>query len=451
MQNPSEARSIAAIPALSMNTDDIGCRAVALVRRRLIPFMFLLYVVAYLDRINIGFAALQMNRDLGFSDAVYGLGAGIFFIGYVIFEVPSNLILHRVGARMWIARIMVTWGLVSAAMMFVQSVTVFYVLRFLLGVAEAGFFPGMLFYLTKWFPARERARAVALFMTATAVAGLIGGPVSGALLQMHGVGGLAGWRWLFLLEGLPAVVLGGVVWFYLTEQPEDADWLPGPERAWLIAQLRREREIKEAHERFSVGRALTSGRIWALGALYFLLVTAMYGVAFWLPQIIRNLSGLHDFAVGLASAVPYLLAAICMVPVARHSDATGERRWHVAVPCAAGALAMFGMTIIDMPIPGLLLLSCAAIGIWAALGPCWALPMSVLSGPAAAAGLALINSVGNLGGFVGPSLVGFAREATNSFAGGLLVVALSLLGAAAVALAVPHNRQLELVPGPRTE
>lgn len=264
MQNASDVRSLTAIPAPDVSPDgDVGRRAVALVRRRLIPFMFLLYIVAYLDRINIGFAALQMNRDLGFSGAVYGLGAGIFFIGYVIFEVPSNLILHRVGARVWIARIMVTWGLVSSAMMFVQSVAVFYLLRFLLGVAEAGFFPGMLFYLTHWFPARERARAVALFMTATAVAGLIGGPISGALLQMQGVAGLAGWQWLFLLEGLPAVVLGAVVWFYLTERPEDAGWLPAAERAWLIARLRREREIREAHERFSVGRALTSGRICA--------------------------------------------------------------------------------------------------------------------------------------------------------------------------------------------
>ena len=281
-------------------------------------------------------------------------------------------------------------------------------------------------------------------MTATAVAGLIGGPVSGALLQMQGIGGLAGWQWLFLLEGLPAVLLGVVVWFYLTEGPEEARWLPSAERAWLIARLRHEREAQEAHERFSVGRALTSGRIWALGALYFLLVTAMYGVAFWLPQIIRNLSGLNDFAVGLLSAVPYLAAAICMVPVARHSDATGERRWHVAVPCAVGAVAMFGAAIVDTPILGLILLSCTAIGIWAALGPCWALPMSVLSGPAAAAGLALINSIRNVGGFVGPSLVGYVRDVTDSYAGGLFVIAASLLGAAVVALAVPHDRQVEV-------
>lgn len=423
--------------------DEVGRRAIAIVRRRLIPFMFLLYIVAYLDRINVGFAALQMNRDLGFSDAVYGLGAGIFFIGYVIFEVPSNLILHRVGARTWIARIMVTWGLVAVAMAFVQNAGGFYTLRFLLGVAEAGFFPGMLLYLTRWFPASERARAVALFMTATAVAGLIGGPVSGALLQMQGVGGLAGWQWLFLLEGLPAVLLGVVVWCYLTEGPEGAKWLPSAERAWLIALLRHEREAQEARERFSVGRALTSGRVWALGGLYFLLVTAMYGVAFWLPQIVGSLSGLDDVSVALLSAVPYLFAAVCMVPVARHSDATGERRWHVAVPCAVGAVAMFGAAIVDAPIPGLMLLSCTAIGIWSALGPCWALPMSVLSGPAAAAGLALINSIGNVGGFVGPSLVGYAREVTNSYAGGLFVVAASLLGAAIVALAIPHDRRVD--------
>jgi ACS family tartrate transporter-like MFS transporter len=419
--------------------EEIGRRAIARVRRRLIPFMFLLYIVAYLDRINIGFAALQMNRDLGFSDAVYGLGAGIFFLGYVIFEIPSNLILHRVGARRWIARIMISWGLVSAAMLLVASVPVFYGMRFLLGVTEAGFFPGMLLYLTRWFPTRDRARAVASFMTATAVAGLIGGPVSGALLAMEGAWGLAGWQWLFLLEGLPAVVLGVVVWKYLTEGPEDAEWLPAEERAWLIARLQRERQTLEAQEHFSVTRALTSGRIWTLGLLYFLLITAMYGVAFWLPQIIRNLSGLGDFAVGLISAVPYLVAALCMVPVAKHSDATGERRWHVAVPAAFGSLAMIGSAMADSPFLALVLLSCAAIGIWSALGPCWALPMSVLTGPAAAAGLALINSIGNVGGFVGPSLVGYARQATNSFAGGLFVIAASLFGAAVVALLVPKS------------
>jgi MFS transporter, ACS family, tartrate transporter len=423
-----------------MPLDGVGARAIAIVRRRLIPFMFLLYIVAYLDRINVGFAALQMNEDLGFSDAVYGLGAGIFFLGYVLFEVPSNLVLHRVGARVWIARIMVTWGLVSAAMLFVQSAPMFYALRFLLGVAEAGFFPGMLFYLTHWFPERERARAVALFMTATAVAGLIGGPISGSLLQMHGIGGLAGWQWLFVLEGLPAVVLGVVVWFYLAEGPADARWLPAAERDWLVATLRRERESMTARDTYTVKRALTGGRIWALGALYFLLVTAMYGVAFWLPQIIRNLSGLGDVAVGFASALPYLAAALCMVPVARHSDRTGERRWHVAVPCALGGLAMLATAFVDNPIAGLALLSCGAIGIWSALGPCWALPMRVLSGPAAAAGLALINSIGNVGGFVGPSLVGYAREATNSFAGGLVVIAASMIGAAIVAVSIKEAR-----------
>ena len=431
-------------------TDDeaVGRRTIAIVRRRLIPFMFLLYIVAYLDRINVGFAALQMNQDLGFSDAVYGLGAGIFFLGYVVFEIPSNLILHRVGARVWIARIMITWGFVSAAMMFVQSAAMFYALRLLLGISEAGFFPGMLFYLTRWFPERERARAVALFMTATAVAGLIGGPISGAMLQLNGVAGLAGWQWLFVLEGLPAVVLGVVVWFYLAEGPEDATWLGAVERAWLTDALKRERDATGARERYTARSALLSGRIWALGALYFLLVTAMYGVAFWLPQIVRNLSGFGDFAVGLASALPYLAAAISMVPVARHSDRTGERRWHVAVPCALGGLAMIATAYAGNPVAGLALLSCGAIGIWSALGPCWALPMRVLSGPAAAAGLALINSIGNIGGFVGPSLVGVARQATNSFEGGLLVIAASMIGAAIVAVSLKEV-SLEEAPGAR--
>lgn len=296
----------------------VGRHAMAVVRRRLIPFMFVLYIVSYLDRINVGFAALQMNRDLHFSDAVYGFGAGVFFIGYVLFEIPSNLILHRVGARTWIARIMMTWGVLAAAMMLVRTAPAFYVMRFLLGLAEAGFFPGMLLYLSRWFPARERARAVALFMTATAVAGVIGAPISGALLELHGVAGLAGWQWMFLLEGLPAVVLAVVVLVYLTERPEEAVWLMPEERSWIVEQLRGEREALKHEERFTVARALTSGRIWAFGVLYFLLVTAMYGIAFWLPQIIQAWSGRGNFIVGIASAVPYLVAAIGMPLIGRH-------------------------------------------------------------------------------------------------------------------------------------
>src|SRR5262245_29611860 len=260
------------------------------VTRRLIPFLFLLYVVAFLDRVNVGFAALQMKADLGLSDAVYGLGAGIFFLGYFLFEVPSNLILERVGPRWWIARIMISWGVISSCMMFVRGEAAFHSLRFLLGVAEAGFFPGMILYLTYWFPSAERARAVALFMTATAMSGVVGGPVSGALLEMDGIGGLAGWQWLFLLEGLPAIALGFVVLAVLGDRPEDARWLEPQERSWLVARLAAERETVAAHHGTELRRAFADLRVWWLGLLYFALVSGIYGVSLWLPQIVAGLA-----------------------------------------------------------------------------------------------------------------------------------------------------------------
>src|SRR5436309_14417789 len=281
--------------------------------------MFLLYVVSYLDRINVGFAALQLNKALNFDPAVFGLGAGLFFIGYFIFEIPSNLIMERVGARVWMARILVTWGLISSAMMFVGGVAAFYVLRFMLGVAEAGFFPGMILYLTYWFPAAEQARAVARCMTATAIAGVVGGPISGKILeQLGGVGGLAGWQWLFLLEGLPAVGFGLVVLGYLTDRPADADWLAPAERAWLSERMRREHAERAERHGYSVIQALVHGRVWLLALLYFALVCGLYGVSFWIPQIIQGFGGLGDFAVGVVSMVPYLAAAIGMVIVGAH-------------------------------------------------------------------------------------------------------------------------------------
>ena len=269
-------------------------------RRRLIPFLFLLYIVAYLDRINVGFAALQMNQALGFSPTIYGFGAGIFFLSYVLFEIPSNVILSRVGARIWIARIMISWGLVSSAMMFVQGVTGFYTLRFLLGMAEAGFFPGIIYYLTRWFPIRERARTIAAFMTATLIAGVIGGPVSGALLSFHGFG-LAGWQWLFLLEGLPAVVLGLFVLKFLTERPEEAMWLSDAERATLVACLSEDSRAQPAE---TTARALGNRRTWLLAVVYFTIPVTLYGIGFWLPQMLKTASGGSDLTVGLLSAVP---------------------------------------------------------------------------------------------------------------------------------------------------
>jgi ACS family tartrate transporter-like MFS transporter len=406
------------------------------IRWRLLPLMFAAYIIAYIDRVNIGFAALQMNRDLGFSATVYGLGAGVFFIGYFVFEVPSNLIMERLGARLWIARIMISWGLISAAMMFTRGPVDFYALRFILGLAEAGFFPGMILYLTYWFPANEGARAVALFMTANAFAGVAGGPLAGALLTMDGTGGLRGWQWLFLLEGIAAVVIGVVVFMYLPDGPHDARWLTGRERRRLEQRLAADYRAEDQHSH-SLRQVLTDRRVWLFCWLYLALVIGLYSISFWLPQILRRLSNTSDLLVGVLSAVPYLFAVIGMVWIGRHSDRTGERRWHVAVPAllAAGGLLLCGFT----GTPGLALaaLSLAALGIWGALGPFWAMPTARLSRSGAAAGIAWINSVGNLGGFVGPYAVGVLSVATGSLTIPMGVLSASLVVAAILALRVP--------------
>jgi ACS family tartrate transporter-like MFS transporter len=406
--------------------------------------MFVLYIVSFLDRVNVGFAALQMNEDLGFSGTVYGLGAGIFFIGYFLFEIPSNLILERIGARVWIARIMITWGVISAAMFLVQGPASFYVLRFLLGLAEAGFFPGIILYLTYWFPARERARRVALFMAAIPIAGVIGSPLSGALLTLSGFG-LAGWQIMFLAEGLPAVILGFVVLRYLPDGPEDAGWLEPEERDWLRNALDRENRIKSSHGEYTIRRAMTDGNVWLLCGVYFGVVTSVYGVTFWLPLITRDLSGLGDFAVGLLGAIPYVAGVIGMVLFARHSDATGERRWHVAVAAFVGMVGLILTGATSLPAVEMAALTLAALGIYSTLATFWSLPTAFLSGTAAAAGIALINSVGNLGGFVGPYAVGYLSDATGSYYAGLLFLAVLMLLAGILALVVRHERSLEEV------
>lgn len=418
---------------------DLESRTLAKVRWRLIPFLFLLYVIAYLDRVNVGYAALDMNRELGFSAAVYGFGSGIFFLSYTLLEVPSNLVLARVGARRWIARIMATWGLVSMAMVFVDTPLSFYVLRFILGAAEAGFFPGLILYLTHWFPARERARAVALFMTATAMAGVIGAPISSAILQLHGAGGLDGWQWLFIIEGLPAVLLAPVVWRRLTERPADATWLTADERDWLTRKMAKEHD-QTSGVHLTLRAAASSGRLWALSALYFCIVMAFYGVSFWLPQIVQATGGMSSATVILLTAIPYVAATIGLVVIGSRSDAVAERRWHVAVPCLVGA-AGFVLTVFapQTAAASLAMLSIAAFGIWGALGPFWTMPTAFLRGTAAAGGIAIVNSVGNLGGFAGPFLIGWVRDATGSFEGGLLTLAAVLVVGAGIALSLPAN------------
>jgi MFS transporter, ACS family, tartrate transporter len=424
--------------ASSTLTFDDDEQVMAKVRRRLIPFMFLLYIVSYVDRVNVGFAALQMNQDLGLSASVFGLGSGIFFIGYFLFEVPSNVIMERLGARLWIARIMISWGLVSAGMMFMKGPASFYTLRFLLGLAEAGFFPGMILYLTYWFPRRDHARAIALFMTANAVAGVVGGPVSGALLTMHGLGGLAGWQWLFLLEGLPAAVLGLVTLAYLPNGPQEASWLTERERQWLTARIAADRAGAHADSHAPVRRVFSNGRVWVCCLLYFLIVLGLYSISFWLPQILKGLSGSSDFLVGLLSALPYIVAAVGMVWIGRHSDQHGERRWHVAGPALVAALGFVLSTLTSIPALGLGSMALAALGIWGSLGPFWAMSTSALTASTAAAGIAWINSVGNLAGFVGPYVVGLLKDATGGFGAAMGALAFFLVLAAGVALAQPR-------------
>jgi D-galactonate transporter len=413
----------------------------ALYRRvswRLMPFLFLCYVAAYLDRVNVGFAKLQMLADLRFSDTVYGLGAGIFFIGYFLFEVPSNLLMTRTGARIWIARIMISWGLISSALMFANSVATFYLLRFLLGAAEAGFFPGIILYLTYWYPARRRARMVALFMSGVAVAGVIGGPLSGWIMTAFaGRYGLSGWQWLFLLEGLPSVLIGIWTLFYLDDGIRSANWLGEDDKRLL------ERAIADdgkAQRHMPLARVFGNGTVWLLALVYFLFVMGLYGVSFWLPQLIKN-SGVKDvFDIGLLTAVPYGIAAVVMVLAARHSDRSGERRWHAAAAALAGALGLVGATLYaDNTVVAMAALSVATAGILTTFPIFWSLPTAMLGGAAAAAGIALINSVGNLAGFASPYLVGAIKDATGSTASGICLLAASLVAGAVLVLAAARR------------
>ena len=425
--------------------------AVGAARRRLIPFLFLLYVFSYLDRVNVGFASLQMNAAIGLSSSAYGLGFGMFFLSYLLFEVPSNMILARVGARIWIARIMVTWGLVSIGMMFVRGAASFYVLRFLLGAAEAGFFPGIIFYLTEWFPARERARTIAAFMTATLIAGIVGGPISGALLTLQGAGGLAGWQWLFLLEGVPSVVLGLVVLRVLVDGPQDAAWLTAPEKDALTRTLRDERLEGTRHGR-SAGAALSSPVVWLLAAAYFFLIpVALYAFSSWLPQIIQGLYRGGDFGVGVLSAIPYVAGAVAMVVVGRRSDRTSERRWHVAVAAALSAVGFAAAAAAHGLVSSMAALTLAMMGLASTFGPFWTLATGVVNGAGAAAGIAFINSVGNIGGFVGPSVVGYIKDRTQSFTLGLLFVATIVGIGAALVLAVPDAQRHDALKKTRSD
>lgn len=419
-----------AAAALSSSVED---RVVRKLTRRIVPFIMLLYFVAYLDRVNVGFAALSMNEDVGLSSAAFGFGAGVFFIGYFLFEVPSNLILHRIGARVWIARIMITWGLVSGALAFTRGPTSFYVLRFLLGAAEAGFFPGIILYLSYWFPARHRAGVTALFMAAVPISTAIGSPISGALLTLDGLLGLEGWQWLFLVEATPAVLLGVVVLMYMTDRPERAAWLEKDEREWLVAEMANEQTSVRSHGASAALKALTHPRILALALVYFGTSAGLYTLGIWAPLMIDQF-GVSPLTVGLLNAIPPICSVVAMVLWARHSDRTGDRAWHVAIACAAAAtglvLAAYSASVTTV-VAALVLVN---IGISSAKPPLWSMPTEFLSGAAAAVGIATINSIGNLGGFAGPTVIGWVREQTGSFAGGLLSVAGALVFSAVLVL-----------------
>jgi D-galactonate transporter len=406
---------------------------------RLLPFLVFCYVVAYLDRVNIGFARLQMLDDLGFSETVYGLGAGMFFIGYFIFEVPSNLILHRVGARLWIGRIMVTWGIVSALFMFTTTPGMFYLLRFLLGVAEAGFFPGIILYLTYWYPSEWRVRMIALFMTAVPIAGMFGGPLSGWILEsFQGVGGWAGWQWLFLIEALPAIVAGAVVMLYLDNGIRSARWLTEEEKTLLERKLEEDRGAAPAHQSWSV--VFADRRVWLLCAIYFCYVMGHYGLTFWLPVLIQGAGVQGTIQIGLITAIPYMASVVAMMLIGRSADTRRERRWHTAVPMLVGAI---GLTLSAIAggntTVAVLCLTFGAAGVFSSGPVFWGLPTAFLGGAAAAAGIAAINSIGNLAGFVSPYVVGWLTDLTRSTEAGMYVVSAALVAGALTVLRIPRR------------
>lgn len=418
----------------------VGDSAIRKLRRNLVPFLFLLFVVAYLDRVNVGFAASTMNDSIGLTAAQYGFGAGIFFVGYFFFEVPSNLLLKRYGARLIIGRIMLTWGLVSMATAFVVGPTSFYAVRILLGIAEAGFFPGVMLMMTLFFPQRDRGRAMALFYLAVPIAGVLGAPLSKALMNVEGILGLEGWQFMFLVEGLPAIALAFVVWSWLPNRPHEAKFLTQEERDWLQTTLDREQSEKAAAggtlATGSFGQALRSARLWVLALVFFGFCMGFYGIALWMPQIIDAFPGITSFEAGLLGAIPFAVGALAMFFTARHSDRTGERAWHTAGPALIAVAAFALLSVVSGPVLQLIVICVAAGGAMAMLPMFWTLPTSFLGSAAAAGGIAAVNSIGNLGGFAGPYAVGFVKDEVGTISAGLLFVAAVLAVAALLILLV---------------
>jgi MFS transporter, ACS family, tartrate transporter len=427
---------------LDVETRGLEARVIRKITLRILPFVMLLYFVSFLDRVNVGFAAFTMNKAIGLTPAMFGFGGGIFFLGYVLLEVPSNLILHRVGARLWIARVMVTWGIASAASAFVVGPKSFYLLRFLLGVAEAGFFPGIILYLSLWFPARQRAAAAAAFMAAAPLSTAIGSPISGALMELPTFAGLSNWQWLYLLEGLPAIILGFVVLKALTDRPQQANWLKPEERDWLVATLAAEHAGSPAHSTHAenVWRALFDARVLTLSLIYFGTSAGLYTLGLWAPLILRQF-GFSPLTTGWINAIPSIVAIVGMIAWARHSDRTTERTWHIVIPCVAACLGLVWAGAAHTALSVILALVIVNLGISAAKAPLWAMPTMFLSGAGAAAGIAMINSIGNLGGFAGPFVIGWLKGKTGSYAGGLYLVAATLAVSAIVTLLLSRQRR----------
>jgi sugar phosphate permease len=408
----------------------IGHTTIKLITRRLLPLLLVCYAIAFIDRSNISVAALTMNADIGLSDATFGLGAGLFFLTYTIFEVPSNVILARIGARVWISRIMVTWGIVTICMVFVQGPVSFYVLRLLLGAAEAGFYPGVIYYLSLWFPSMVRGRAVSLFQIGGPIALMFGSPITGSILGMHGIAGMAGWQWIFVLTGIPAIVAGVVVFLTLTNEPGRAVWLPDENREWLVATMAKEEHQEHGHVAKLV---LSKPVVWVVSGINFFIILSLYGISLWLPKLVKSLTGSGNFEAAAISAIPYAVAVVAVLLVARDSDRRDDRSLHVAIPCIVGGLAFVATGMISgQPILSLIAICIASAGIYAAIPPMWGMTTPVLSGAVSAAAIGIISAIGNVGGFVGPYLTGLINQASGNPVTSMFALAASLLIAAAL-------------------
>ena len=428
---------------MDTRTASIEARTIQKLWVRIIPFIFLFYIVAYLDRINIGFAALTMNKELGITSQQFGLLAGIFFFGYFLFEVPSNLLLHKIGARIWIARILITWGIVAMLTGIVHNVHQLYVVRFLLGLAEAGYYPGVVLYLTYWFRQREQAQAIALVLVGIPVTSILGGPVSGLILDHVQWLGVSSWRWLLILEGVPAVVCGVLAYFLLPSRPTEAKFLARDEKDWIIAELAREHEKKLGEHQISLARTFTHLRVWHLVSIQFTYLIGLYSLSFWLPQVIKSLSSHYsNTVVGLLAVIPQLAGLVSMLLVSRSSDQRLERRYHAAISALAGGIGWLLLGTTTSPVVSILLLSLVAAGIYSMFGPFWSLPSEFLTGYAAASGIAFINSMASLGGFAGPYAIGLIIDKTGSLYLGLAFVGISMLVSAMSLVLLPRRARV---------